>query len=139
MKRLPLITTFILFIALCASVTYWAMQFIKPAQRAVVAPPQAIQNEPSLDVAASLFGNRTSSPVSGSIQLKGVVAGNVSGESVAILLVNGKFAQSFRVGAEVIPGVRVGEVRDDHVMLLEQGGVRRVDLPQSATRQQSRP
>ncbi len=134
MKRTPLITSFIFFIALCASAAYWAMQFIKPAQRAVAAPPQAIQAELSLDAAASLFGSRTTTTTANNIQLKGVVVGSNPSESVAILLANGKPAQSVRVGAEVLPGLRVQEVHNDHVMLLEQGEVKRVELPPLATR-----
>ncbi len=30
MKRLPLITSFVLFIALCVSAAYWAMQMFNP-------------------------------------------------------------------------------------------------------------
>ena len=33
MKRLPLITSFVLFIALCVSAAYWAMQLFKPPLR----------------------------------------------------------------------------------------------------------
>ncbi len=132
MKRTPLITSFILFIALCVSVAYWAMQFIKPAQRAVVAPPQASQAEPSLDAAASLFGSSSTLAVDSNIQLKGVVVSSSPDESVAILLANGKPAQSIRTNAEVMPGVVVKEVHRDHVLLSENDTLKRVDLPQAA-------
>ena len=134
MKRTPLITSFILFIALCASTAYWAMQFIKPTQRAVAAPPQAIQAEPSLDAAASLFGSHATSTVSSNIQLKGVVVSSNPSESVAILLADGKPAQSVRVGSEVLPDITVKEVHRDHVLLSENDTLKRVELPQSANR-----
>ncbi len=134
MKRIPLITSFILFIALCASVAYWSMQFLKPPQRAVAAPPQAVQNEPSLDAAASLFGSHSTSAVASNIQLKGVVVGNNPNESVAILLTNGKPAQSIRANAEIKPGVIVKEVHNNYVLLSENGVPKRIELPVAAKR-----
>ncbi len=38
MKRWPLLVSFVLFIALCVSATYWGMQLYKPPVRAVAAP-----------------------------------------------------------------------------------------------------
>jgi general secretion pathway protein C len=134
MKRTPLITSFILFIALCATAAYWAMQFIKPTQRSVASPPQAIQNEPSLDAAASLFGSHTTSAVASNIQLKGVVVGNNPSDSVAILLANGKPAQSIRTNAEIAPGIIVKEVHNAYVLLSENGVLKRVELPEAAKR-----
>lgn len=132
MKRTPLITSFILFIALCASAAYWAMQFIKPAQRTVVAPPQATQAEPSLDAVASLFGSHATVTASSNVQLKGVVVGSNPSESVAILLANGKPAQSIRTNAEIAPGVIVKEVHNTYVLLSENGVLKRVELPETA-------
>ena len=134
MKRTPLITSFILFIALCASTAYWAMQFIKPTQRSIAAPPQAIQNEPSLDAAASLFGSHTTSAAASNIQLKGVVVGSNPSESVAILLANGKPAQAIRIDAEILPNFIVKEVHSGYVLLSENGVLKRVELPETAKR-----
>jgi general secretion pathway protein C len=134
MKRTPLITSFILFIALCAITAYWAMQFIKPTQRSVAAPPQAIQTEPSFNAAASLFGSHATSAVASNIQLKGVVVGNNPTDSVAILLANGKPAQSIRTNAEITPGVTVKEVHTTYVLLSENGVLKRVELPEAAKR-----
>ncbi len=132
MKRPPLITSFILFITLCATTAYWAMQFLKPTQRTVAAPPQAIQAEPSLDAAASLFGSRSTSAVASNIQLKGVVVSSNPTESVAILLANGKPAQSVRTNAEILPGIIVKEVHNNYVLLSESGVFKRVELTEAA-------
>lgn len=132
MKRTPLITSFILFIALCASTAYWAMQFIKPAQRAVAAPPPAIQTEPSLDAAASLFGSHSITTVASNIQLKGVIVGDNPNESVAILLLNGKPVQSFRNYAEIASGITVKEIYNDHILLSENGVLKQITLPEGA-------
>ena len=134
MKCNPLITSFILFIALCTTTAYWAMQFIKPTQRSVAAPPQAIQTESSLNAAASLFGNHSISAVPSNIQLKGVVVGSNPNESIAILLANGKLTQAIRINAEILPGITVKEVHGGYVLLSESGVLKRVELPEVTKR-----
>ena len=134
MKRLPLITSFVLFVTLCASLAYWAMQFLKPPQRLVAALPRPAQTAPRLDAAAGLLGGRSSLAMTSNFQLKGVVVASDPEESVAILAANGKPAKAIRANHEVIPGVTVKEVQRDHVLLLEGGVVKRVELPQDARR-----
>ena len=129
MKRWPLVTSFVLFIALCVSAAYWAMQLFSPPLRAVAAPPQTLQARPNLDAAAALLGGYTKAAVASNFQLKGVVMANDPAESVAILVANGKKPQTVRTNAEVEPGVTVKEVQRDHVLLSERGVIKRVDLP----------
>ncbi len=133
MKRTPLITSFVLFIALCVSAAYWSMQLFNPPLRAVAAPPQSIQPIPSLDAAANLLGGH-STAVASDFQLKGVVMASDPSDSVAILAANGKKPQAVRTNAEVSPGVRVTEVQRDHVLLSEGGVTKRVELPRDAKR-----
>lgn len=131
MKRWPLIVTFVLFIAMCVSAAYWAMQLFKPRSHAVAAPTQPA---PKLEMAANLFGGHQVVAVASNFQLKGVVVASNPVESVAILAVNGKPAQATRVNKEVAPGVTIKEVHSRHVLLLENGSVKRVDLPEDAKR-----
>ena len=133
MKRLPLIASFVLFIALCVTAAYWSMQLFNPPLRAVAAPPQSIQPAPSLDAAASLLGGH-STAVASDFQLKGVVMASNPAESVAILAANGKKPQAVRANAEVMPGVTIKEVQRDHVLLSQGGVIKRVDLPKDAKR-----
>jgi len=134
MKRWPLITSFVLFIALCVSVAYWAMQLFNPPLRAVAAPPQANQPAPRLDAAASLLGGRSNAAVTGNFQLKGVVVASNPAESIAILAANGKPARAIRVDADVVPGVTVKEVNRRYVLLSVGGVITRVELPENARR-----
>jgi general secretion pathway protein C len=134
MKRMPLITSFILFIALCVSAAYWAMQLFNPPLRAVAEPPRVNQPAPSLDAAASLLGGHSNSVVASNFQLKGVVVASNPADSVAILAANGKPAQAIRTNTEVVPGVTVTEVQRDHVLLSEHGVIKRVELPKDAKR-----
>jgi general secretion pathway protein C len=129
MKRLPLITSFLLFIALCVSAAYWAMQLFNPPLRAVAAPPQTFQAGPNLDAAAGLLGGHGIN-----YQLKGVVMASVPADSVAILVANGRKPKTVRTNEEVEPGVTVKEVQRDHVLLSERGVIKRVDLPRNAKR-----
>jgi general secretion pathway protein C len=129
MKRWPLITSFVLFIALCISAAYWAMQFLKPPVRSVAAPPQVVQTAANLDAAAGLFGGHTNAVVASNFQLKGVVVSSNPAESVAMLAANGKPARAIRTNEEVIPGVTVKEVHRRHVLLSENGVTKRVELP----------
>jgi general secretion pathway protein C len=135
MKRLPLIASFVLFIALCTSGAYWAMQLFKPPMRAVAAPPQTKQPAPRLDAAAGLLGGHSNAAVASNFQLKGVVVASNPAESVAILAANGKPAQAIRINAEVVPGVTVKEVNRRYVLLSEGGVVKRVELPENAKAQ----
>ena len=132
MKRWPLVATFVLFIAVCVSVAYWAMQLFKPPLRPVAAPPQAVQYAPRMEAAAALFGGRPSVAVASNFQLKGVVAAGNAAESVAILAAGGKPAQAVRINSEVLPGVQVKEVHPRYVLLSAGGVVKRVELPETA-------
>ncbi|HEY8888128.1 MAG TPA: type II secretion system protein N [Gallionella sp.] len=136
MKRWPLITSFVLFIALCVSAAYWAMQMFNPPLRAVAAPPQSTQAAPSLDAAAGLLGGHSNAVVASNFQLKGVVVASNPAESVAILAANGKPAQAVRVNSQVLPGVTVKEVNKLYVLLSENGVIKRVTLPEKANKAQ---
>ncbi|MDQ9169089.1 type II secretion system protein N [Oxalobacteraceae bacterium R-40] len=135
MKRWPLVASFVLFIALCASLAYWAMQFFKPPVRPVAAPPPSVQAPPNIDAAASLFGGKGSTAVASNFQLKGVIMSGTAADSVAILVADGKPAQAVRVNAEVMPGVKVKEVNRRYVVLSDNGVEKRVELPEDSNLQ----
>ncbi len=131
MKRLPVLASFLLFLALCVSLAFWAMQLFKPAPRAVMAPPSAPATvDPQ--VAAGLFGGQSTVAAASNFQLKGVVAAHDGHDSVAILSANGKPAQAVRQGAEIVPGVVVKEVHRRYVLVSDGGVQKRVELPESA-------
>lgn len=133
MRRLPHIVSFLLFIALCASAAYWAMQLFKPPVRPVAVPPRVAQEEIRPDAAATLFGSRKgSAAVASNYQLRGVIFSGNPRDSVAIISADGKPPQAIRADREVVPGVTIKEVHRDHVLLSEGGVTKRVDLPESA-------
>jgi len=133
MKRWPLLVSFVLFIALCASATYWGMQLYKPPARAVAAPPPAVQAPPDPRAAVVLFGGRQGPvAVATNYQLRGVVSAGVTGESIAILAADGKPAEAVRANHEIQPGVIVKEVHPRYVLLQDNGVIKRVELPEDA-------
>ena len=129
MKQWPLVASFILFVALCASVAYWAMQVFTPPARPAVAPPPTAQPAPNLEAAAGLFGGRSNVAVASNFQLRGVIYSGNPASSVAILATDGKPPQAIRANAEVIPGVTVKEVHRQYVLLSDGGVIKRVELP----------
>lgn len=131
MKRSPVILSFILFIALCASAAYWGLQLIRPPLRPMTAAAPAAVVEVRMDSAAGLFGGRpVAASVASNYQLKGVVVAANAWESVAILSADGKPAQAVRMNVEWQPGVMVKEVHSQYILLSENGVVKRVALPE---------
>ncbi|MEO6354571.1 MAG: type II secretion system protein N [Oxalobacteraceae bacterium] len=128
MKRLPWFASFAMFIALCVSAAYWAMQLIQPPLRATAALPQLEQPEQSLDAAKDLFGGHAAATLASNYQLHGVVAAARSRDSVAILSADGKPAKAVVTGGELTPGVIVREVHPKYVLLSESGVIKRVEL-----------
>ena len=132
MKRLPVLVSFILFIALCASITYWAMRLLKPPVRPIIAPPPIARLEVNMTAATGLFGGRpAAAAVASNFQLKGVVVAANPEDSAAVLSTDGKPPQSIPLNAEVTPGVILKEVHAKYVLLLEGATTKRVDLPEA--------
>lgn len=130
-KRLPLLLSFVLFLALCASAAYWGMQLFKPQNRVVASPPAVAQTEIPLDGAASLFGGKMVAAVASNFQLKGVLASHDSKAGIAVLVADGKPAQAVKVGQSLEGGGTVTEVHAQYVMLEEGGVAKRIDLPEA--------
>lgn len=133
MKRWPLLASFLIFVALCASLAYWGMQLFKPPVRPVAAPPQAATPQVRPEAAAALFGGRAvKAAVASNYQLRGVIMSGDPKSSVAIISADGKPAQAVRAGKDILPGVTIKEVHRNYVLLTENGAPKRVELPQYA-------
>ena len=133
-KRMPVVTSFVLFLLLCASVTYWVLQFMTPPQRAVAATVANATAEVPLDTASGLFGgSAVKVTMASNFQLKGVVVAGNADESIAIVVADGKPPRSARVNTEVQPGVTIKEVHGQYILLSEHGVTRRVDLQKLAS------
>lgn len=127
MKRISLILSLVLFIALCATLSFWVLQFIKPEPRKVSAPPM-IKPVADVESVAGLFGGALA--VNTTYQLKGIVLANPSNQSGAIIAIDGKATQAYRIDAEISPGVKLSEVHANYILILDSGVSKRIDLPQ---------
>ena len=131
MKRWPILVSFVLFVGLCASATFWGMQLFKPVVRPVAFPKPSTKTEVDPEAALGLFGGRAApAAVASNFQLRGVVVAKNPLESVAILAADSKPAEAVRVNFEIMPGVTVKEVHSQYVLLSDGGVMKRVELPE---------
>ncbi len=136
-QRLPASVSLLLFIALCASMTYWVLQWLAPAPRAIAAPMTSEQQMPPVAAAANLFGGAAKGGGMVNVQLRGIIhAGSASG-SVAIMTVDGSPPKFYRVNAELTPGVTVKAIHARTVVLSDRGAERELPLPPFAAQEGS--
>ncbi len=128
MKRLPAVLSLLLFLALCASLAYWLLQWLAPAPRPVAAPPAAQRSVPPLTEAYALFGGNPERSAPG-VQLRGIIRSGRAADSVAIIAIEGKSPRALRRNAEVVPGMKLTEVRAKTVIVSDQGTERELVLP----------
>jgi general secretion pathway protein C len=133
MKRLPLIISFLMFILLCMSLSYWGMQMFKPKVRPVSAPQNTSTFEQLVGQWGSVFGRSPIAQMAASnYQLKGLVVAPHAQDSVAIVSADGKPEQALAIGRELSPGVKLLVVRPTHIIVSESGVDKRIDLPKSS-------
>ncbi|CAM8662022.1 Type II secretion system protein GspC, N-terminal [Oxalobacteraceae bacterium] len=136
MKRLPLVFSFFLFLALSATLAYWIVQWTAPVPRAVSAPPKSERTTPPISAAASLFGGRSSgSATIANVQLRGVVHSGSLSDSVAIIAVEGKPPRALTLNSEIVPGVIVKQILNKTVVVSEKGAERELSLPAFAAQE----
>ena len=133
MKRLPLFCSFVAFIILCSSLSFWGIHLFKPMNRRVADAPLKGSVEPGAGQWGSLFGGAQVAQVTASnYDLKGIIIAKKNDESLAIMMPTGKPAQTIALNAEIAPGVVLKEIHDNYVMISEAGVMRRVSLPENA-------
>ena len=135
MKRLPLLFSFLLFLALSATLAYWIVQWTAPVPRAVSAPPKSERTPLPISAAASLFGGRSPGSTIANVQLRGVVHSGSLSDSVAIIAVEGKSPRALTVNSEIVPGVIVKKILNKTVVVSEKGAERELSLPAFAAQE----
>ena len=128
MKRLPIISSFLLFLTLCASVTYWLLQWMAPATRPLIAPVQVERALPEMTAAANLFGGNTESVNPQGVKLTGIIHTESANESIAIISLEGKPARELKIGAEVSSNLILKKIDRLSVVLSDNGVERRIAL-----------
>ncbi|MFZ6686157.1 type II secretion system protein N [Undibacterium sp. SXout11W] len=132
MKRLPLLCSFLAFIFLIASLSFWGMRVFKPADRSVARP--VLDNiEPGAGQWGGIFGgSQAEQAIASNYELKGVIIAKKATDSLAIVATNGKPAQTIALDAQIAPGIVLKEVAANYVMISESGLMRRISLPENA-------
>ncbi len=109
------------------------MRVFKPADRSVARPVLDSNIEPGAGQWGGIFGgSQTEQAIASNYELKGVIIAKKSNESLAIVVANGKPAQTIPLNAEFAPGIILKEVADKYVMISESGVLRRISLPENA-------
>lgn len=134
-QRLPALVAFVLFVALCASIAYWVLQWLAPAPRAVAAPVASERAMPPVSAAANLFGGAAKGGGMMNVQLRGIIHAGRSAGSAAILAVDGSPPKFYRVNAELMPGVTVKAIHAKTVVLSDRGAERELPLPAFAAQE----
>ena len=134
-QRLPAVLAFVLFVALCASIAYWALQWLAPPPRAVAAPVASERVMPPVSAAANLFGGAAKGGGMVNVQLRGILHAGRSAGSTAIMAVDGSPPKFYRVNAELMPGVTVKAIHARTVVLSDRGAERELALPAFAAQE----
>jgi general secretion pathway protein C len=124
----PRVVSFVLFVGLCSSSTYWVIQFYKPIQRAVIAPPPLVQKAPDIEAAYSFFGYVPSANLTSNFKLKGILFSNRVKDSVAMLTFNGNM-QKVHIGTELSENIKVNEITQNWLIILDNGMEKKIELP----------
>lgn len=125
---LPALFSLLLFVALCASIAYWALQWLAPAPRPVAPPVATEPGIPPVASAARLFGGAAKGGGALNVQLRGIIhAGSATG-SAAIMTVDGSPPKFYRVNAALMPGVTLKAIHARTVVLSEHGAERELPL-----------
>lgn len=114
----------------------WAWFAPRPEPRAPSAQVDGGPAEPAQETFALFGGARRDgaavAPGAGAIRLLGIVAASGTRPGYAVLRMDGKQTIAVTQGAEVEPGLRLAEVRVDHIVLERNGGREELAWPQKA-------
>ncbi|MEO0316869.1 MAG: hypothetical protein RL404_546 [Pseudomonadota bacterium] len=136
-QRLPAVIAFLLFIVLCASIAYWALQWLAPPPRPIAAPVAVERALPPLSAAANLFGGAAKTGSLANVQLRGIIHAGRAAGSAAIITVEGSPPRIYRLNTELMPGVSVKAIHARSVVLSDRGAERELPLPAFAAQEGS--
>ena len=100
---------------------YWSWAWLAPA--AAARAPLLTQAAPEGSSAAGLFGRAQQASSASTVRLTGVVAASSGRRGHAVMRLDGKKTVAVVEGDEVEPGLRLAEIKIDHIVL-ERNGVR---------------
>ncbi len=116
-KRLPDIVSFLFFISVWVSLSFWLRLWLLPALPTEATFTVAEHSIPPISAAANLFGGSQQASALASVQLNGVIRSTRPQESVVIIATEGGPPRALRLHAEVMPGIVVKEINSRSVIL----------------------
>lgn len=129
------LATLVALVLLGAVLAYWTWAWLAPQAQAR-APAAAAQ--PQIGQAYNLFGRAQLQPAAApggvAIRLLGVVADAAQRRGYAVVQLDEKQILAVREGDDVVPGIRLVEVRADHVVLGRDGAREILAWPEKSSR-----
>ena len=132
-ERLPNTVSFLFFIGLWVSLSFWLQQWLSPPVQPMQLFPMAEQSIPPLSSAANLFGGSEQSSMLANVQLNGVIRSNSSKDSIVIIATDGGPSRALRLNSEIMPGIVVKSINARSVILSGNGTQREITLPAFAS------
>lgn len=128
-ERLPNAVSFLFFVGIWVSVSFWLQQWLSPPKQAVELMPVAEQSMPPLASAANLFGGSEQTSILANVQINGVIRSNSSKDSVVIITADGGPSRALRLNSEIMPGIVVKAINSHSVIVAGKGSEREIALP----------
>jgi hypothetical protein len=132
-ERLPNTVSFLFFIGVWVSLSFWLQQWLSPPVQPMQLFPMAEQSIPPLSSAANLFGGSEQSSMLANVQLNGVIRSNSSKDSIVIIATDGGPSRALRLNSEIMPGIVVKSINGRSVILSGNGTEREITLPAFAS------
>jgi general secretion pathway protein C len=133
LKKFAAAAVHLVFFALVVAIAgYWGVRIFTPIPTAAPPPlPPPPLRDPDPVATARMFGKvEVLQAVATNIQAVG--AFSAGKDSSAVLSVDGRPARVFLLGQEVVPGMKLAEVKPDVIVLEAAGGRQEVRLPPRA-------
>ena len=132
-ERLPNTVSFLFFICVWVSLSFWLQQWLSPPVQPMQLFPMAEKSIPPLSSAANLFGGSEQSSMLANVQLNGVIRSNSSKDSIVIIATDGGPSRALRLNSEIMPGIVVKSINARSVILSGNGTEREITLPAFAS------
>ncbi len=132
-ERLPNAVSFLFFVGIWVSLSFWFQQWLSPPKQVVELMPVAEQSMPPLASAANLFGGSEQTSMLANVQINGVIRSNSSKDSVVIITADGGPSRALRLNAEIMPGIVIKSINSRSVIVAGKGAEREIALPAFAS------
>ena len=132
-EPLPNTGSFLFFIGVWVSLSFWLQQWLSPPVQPMQLFPMAEQSIPPLSSAANLFGGSEQSSMLANVQLNGEIRSNSSKDSIVIIATDGGPSRALRLNSEIMPGIVVKSINARSVILSGNGTQREITLPAFAS------